>query len=153
VLVAYATGDDGGAWHERIGYVALAAATLRVLWGFVGAAYARFSDFVPTVSRLTEYVRALLAGREARHVGHNPLGGAWIVVMLGLVLACAGSGVVLSFREIGLLEKLHEGLGAALLAAAAVHLTGVAWESVRHRENLVRAMFTGRKRAPSPGDC
>jgi cytochrome b len=50
------------------------------------------------------------------------------------------------------LEELHEGMAGTLLAAAAVHVAGVAWESVRHGENLVRAMFTGRKRPPAPGD-
>ena len=155
VIVAYATGDDGGKWHERIGYVALAAATLRILWGFAGTVHARFAGFVPGPSRLADYVRALVAGREPRYLGHNPLGGAWIVLMLGLVLAAGGTGWTLSLLgEEGhhWLEELHEGVSGTLLAAAAVHVAGVAWESLRHGENLVRAMLTGRKRAPEPGD-
>lgn len=155
VLVAYATGDHGGAWHERIGYVALAAATIRILWGFVGTPHARFGDFVPGPASLGEYVRALVARNEPRHLGHNPLGGAWIVLMLALVLATGVTGWALSgygHHEAKALEEVHEFLAGSLLAAAAVHVAGVAYESLRHGENLVRAMVTGRKRRPAPGD-
>lgn len=153
VLVGYATGDDGGKWHEALGYVALFAAAARILWGFVGTRHARFTDFVPGPSGLVAYLRALAGGREPRYLGHNPLGGAWIVVMLALVLATGASGWGLSLLgedEFEWLEDLHEGLAGTLLVAVAVHLAGVVWESVRHGENLVRAMFTGRKRAPDP---
>lgn len=149
VLVAYANGEHSGAWHERIGYVALAAAAIRIAWGFVGTAHARFGDFVPGPARLGAYARALLAGGEPRHLGHNPLGGVWIVLMLALVVATGASGWALSGNgdhEAEALEEIHEALAGGLLAAAAVHVAGVVYESFRHRENLVRAMFTGRKR-------
>ena len=155
VLLAYATGEHAGSFHERVGYVALAAAALRVAWGFVGSARARFTDFVPRPALLARYSRDVLAGREPRYVGHNPLGGAWIVAMLALVLAAGGTGwalAVLGEHGHRALEHWHEGLANVLLAAAAVHVAGVAWESLRHGENLVRAMVTGRKRPPAPGD-
>ena len=155
VIVAYATGDHGGTWHERIGYVALAAAVLRIGWGFAGTRHARFRDFVPGPSGLGLYVRQLMRFSEPRYVGHNPLGGVWIVAMLGLVVGAGASGWALSVlgeRDYHWLEELHEGLAGALLAAAAIHVAGVAWESLRHGENLARAMVTGRKRSPGPGD-
>ena len=155
VIVAYATGDHGGAWHERIGYVALAAAVLRIGWGFAGSRHARFGDFVPRFSGLALYIRQLMRLREPRYVGHNPLGGVWIVAMLALVLAAGASGWALSMlgeHNHHWLEELHEGIAGTLLAAAAIHVAGVVWESVRHGENLARAMVTGRKREPGPDD-
>jgi cytochrome b len=152
VVVAYASGDHGGRLHEWVGYVALGAGLLRIAWGFLGSRHARFADFVPGPAGLAAYCRSLARGREPRYVGHNPLGGAWILLMLALVAATGATGVVLAYREIHVVEELHEALAAGLMVAAAIHLAGVAWESLRHGENLVRAMVTGRKRAPEPGD-
>ena len=93
------------------------------------------------------YARAVAARREPRHLGHNPLGGAWIVLMLSLVVAAGVTGWMLTGYG------HHEALAGGLLAAAAVHVAGVAYESLRHAENLVRAMVTGRKRSPGPEDA
>jgi cytochrome b len=157
VLVAYATGDHGGAWHERLGYAALAIVGLRIAWGFVGPRYARFADFVRAPGEITAYVRALIARAEPRYLGHNPLGALWILLLLALVIAAGGSGWALSLLgeprpHHHWLKELHEGLANGLIAAVAVHVAGVIWESLRHGENLARAMLTGRKRAPGPAD-
>jgi cytochrome b len=44
-------------------------------------------------------------------------------------------------------EEWHELLADTVLVLAIVHVLGVLASSLAHRENLVRSMFTGRKRA------
>lgn len=45
------------------------------------------------------------------------------------------------------MEDVHEALATAILVLVGFHIGGVILESRRHGENLVRAMFTGWKRA------
>ena len=159
VCVAWASGHWSSRWFEEIhhtaGYVAAAVVAVRITWGFVGGRYARFVQFVRGPRAVWAYTRELFAGREPRHVGHNPLGG---VMALALLACVAGLGVSgwLSLTDAywgdPVVSGVHEVLAWALLALVMLHLAGVVFTSLRHRENLVRAMFDGRKPAPGPHD-
>lgn len=148
-LGAYVLGEDGGDWHQTLGYVALGLIAFRMAWGVVGGRHARFADFVPSPSGLAAYLKDVLARREARYLGHNPAGGAMIVALLAAVAATGATGWLMTtdmFWGAEWLEETHEALAAGTLLLVGLHLAGVLFSSLRHRENLVRAMITGRKR-------
>jgi cytochrome b len=141
--------------HEWAGYAALAVIALRLAWGWIGPRYARFGQFVRPPAATLAYARAVIAHAEPRYVGHNPLGGLAVVALLALTAAAGASGwlsVTDRFWGVKWVQELHEALANTLYLLVGLHLGGVAFTSWRHRENLVRAMLTGRKQAPHPGD-
>ncbi len=134
--------------HVTLGYTAGGVAVLRGLWGLVGTRYARFASFVRGPSAIWAYVRSMTTGRPEHHTGHNPAGALAMVGMLALTAFAALSGWM-TYTDIGgnILEEVHEVLGNALIWLAGFHVLAAIVASLMHRENLVRAMFTGRKRA------
>jgi cytochrome b len=134
--------------HVVLGYTVLGLLAFRLLWGFIGTRYARFSSFLFKPAEVAAYLSALLKGKARHYVGHNPLGSVAIWLLLGLGIASGVSGVLL-YQEIGgdVMEELHEILSNTMLAVVALHIAGVVVSSVLHRENLVRAMITGFKSA------
>ncbi|MBK7249824.1 MAG: cytochrome b/b6 domain-containing protein [Gammaproteobacteria bacterium] len=146
---AYALGDDGGAVHQALGYTVLGLIAFRLVWGLVGSRHARFADFVPSPRRLLAYLKDVMARREARHLGHNPAGAAMILMLL---LTLTGTGITGWLQTTDAywgseaMEDVHEALANITLMLIGLHVAGVVFSSLRHRENLARAMFTGRKR-------
>jgi cytochrome b len=114
----------------------------------VGTRHARFADFVRSPAVVWAYVLKMVRMRAPRHVGHNPL-GAWAVLALIALTTLAGvSGWLIADGDTpGWLEEAHELAANALMATIGVHVLGVLFSGWLHRENLVRAMLTGRKRA------
>lgn len=141
--------DDGKLAHRWIGYGVLALVAVRLVWGVVGTRHARFTDFVPGPRALLAYLGALLRGREPRFIGHNPAAAVMILTLLTLLAAIGATGwmqTLDAFWGVEWVETLHRGLANLLVALVAVHVAAAVLESLRHRENLVLAMITGRKR-------
>lgn len=186
--VAWLAGDEESRLHELAGYAVIGLVLVRIVWGFVGTRYARFSDFVYRPATVLGYARQMLAGKPKHYLGHNPLGGVMILALLASLLATGVTGLALQGAEDGtgpfaalpaataltmpdvipaavadddegehgekehegngeLWEELHEFFANLTLLLVALHIGGVIVGSLLHRENLVRAMFTGRKRA------
>jgi cytochrome b len=153
--VAWISGDDWKTLHLWAGYAAAALVAMRLVWGLAGTRYARFSQFVRSPLVVARYLRDVATGREARYLGHNPAGGAMIVALLATLTGLCVSGWLLTtdaFWGSEMMEDTHEMLANLALVLVGLHIAGVVWESIRHHENLFRAMFTGMKRAPEPGD-
>lgn len=149
-FAAYLLGDDGGAWHQALGYAALGLVAFRLIWGFVGSRNARFASFMPSPAKFLRYARAMLARREPRYVGHNPAGAAMIIALLAGIAVTSTTGWMMTTDAlwgVAWVQEIHEWAANITLGLVGLHVAGVIYASWRHRENLVRAMFTGRKRA------
>lgn len=150
--------------HVWAGYTIAGLLLFRLVWGFAGPRHARFGDFVRGPRATLRYVKDVLILRAPRYLGHNPAGGAMAVILLlsltitvvaGLMLYGADkglgplAGLLLDSSEAAIhsIEEVHAFFANLTLLLVVGHLVGVIWESLLHRENLARAMITGRKRA------
>jgi len=149
-VLAYATGDEVESVHIAAGYAIAGLLALRILWGFVGPRHARFSDFVRSPRAALGYAREALLLRAPRYLGHNPAGGLMVVALIVMLAATCGTGYLMTtdaYWGSEAMEEVHEVLANATVALILLHVLGVIFASFEHRENLVKAMVTGRKRA------
>ncbi|HRK79479.1 MULTISPECIES: cytochrome b/b6 domain-containing protein [unclassified Acidovorax] len=133
-------------WHISFGYSMALLIGLRLVWGLTGTHYARFSEFIRGPGAVAAYLRSWLQLRPRHYVGHNPAGALAIVAILGTALLLVASGHA-SYAELGgdWLSEVHEALANVLMALVVLHIAAVFLTSLLHRENLVRAMLTGKK--------
>ena len=142
--------EEGKYWHRITGYVVAVAIVIRILWGFVGTKYARFSDFLPTPRRVRDQILDMIDGSEKRYLGHNPLASVMMLALMALLAATALTGWMTTldaFWGEKWLEKLHGAIANGIMVLAFAHAGAAIIESWRHRENLVWSMVTGRKKA------
>jgi cytochrome b len=138
--------------HIIAGYVVAALVALRIVWGLVGPRHARFADFVRAPREVLTYFRDVLLLRAQRYIGHNPAGGLMVVALLVMLTVTSVSGYLMTtdaYWGSKAMEEIHGALANATVALIALHVLGVLVASFEHRENLVKAMVSGRKRPPA----
>jgi cytochrome b len=162
VATSYLTGGEEG-WlfvvHTASGYLIAVLLLFRLIWGLIGSPRSRFRDFVHGRRTVADYVRSLLALRPPRYIGHNPLGG-WMVILMLIVLSITmvtglfsgeeGEGAGLLFPWIAApgsegLAEVHEVFANIIVILAVIHVCGVLADWWLTRENLVSAMIFGSK--------
>ncbi len=181
--IAYLTGEEESNLHIYSGYTVLGLIIFRILWGFVGTRYARFSDFVYSPKAVYQYVKSLVGQKPKHYLGHNPAGGWMVIAMLLTLFVVSFSGLKLYAVEEGLgplagslpavtlvspayadddgdeeeegegkgeegeefWEEIHEASANFMLFLIFLHIAGVVVSGRLHRENLIKAMITGRK--------
>jgi len=166
---SYATHKLGVAYfryHLWFGYLVVVLAAFRILWGFVGTQFARFSSFLRGPRITAAYLLALLRGSAVPTPGHNPLGG-WMVIFLLVSLLAQGITGLFSNDEIFntgplygyisdtlslKLTSWHRRLFDWLLIAVTLHVFAVLAHRVLAGHDLIGPMFSGRKPAHLLGE-
>lgn len=154
-VIAWITAEEWDSLHHWAGYAAGALIALRLIWGLIGTRYARFTQFIKSPRATLKYLGDILRGAEPRYLGHNPAGAAMIIALILAMAGCILTGwtyTTTMFWGSEWVEEIHEALANALLFLVLLHVVGVLLASLRHHENLVRAMITGRKRRPATDD-
>ena len=101
-IIAYVTAEDENIIHIYSGYAVLGLISFRVVWGFVGTRYARFSEFVYSPEAVKQYVSGMIDEHPKRYLGHNPAGGWMIVALMFSLFVVTISGLKLYAVEEGL---------------------------------------------------
>lgn len=82
--------EEGSAAHVWVGYALAAILALRLLWGMIGPAEARFTAFPPNPARALRHVSEIRRGEKTEHASHNPLGALMVYAIwscLGVIIA------------------------------------------------------------------
>lgn len=186
--LAYFTGDEENQLHIYAGYAVLGLVLLRIVWGFIGTRYARFSDFIYRPGIVIAYLKRLKSSSPQRYIGHTPPGGWMILALLASLLLTSVSGLQVyglegkgplankamtmtvitpasadddddhdrgnaaggeqdNESEEDFWEEIHEFFANLTVLLVLLHVAGVIASSRLHKENLVKAMITGRKAA------
>lgn len=158
----------GLTWHKGIGYAILILIVYRVLWGFVGGSTARFSAFVAGPAKALGYGRDFASGRPRHFLGHNPLGGTMVIVLLAALAGQAMLGLM-SYDDHDTMDggalasrvgdawsavftRWHMKAFDVILILVAAHIAANLVYLLWKRENLIRPMVTGRKPAKAYED-
>jgi len=162
--------------HAYVGYAFVCTFILRIIWGFIGNRYARFSDIIPfssekrsAIGRNIRWYLSWFSGTPARVVGHDPLASLFYMALFIVLILQALTGLALAGVELHLFpgsvvfgglgetaaeaveefaEEVHEfGLWFVLFFFAA-HMVGLVVHEIKERTGLFSSMIHGGKYLP-----
>jgi len=152
VLIAWFTPNRYDGLHRFAGYTVIGLLLFRLVWGFVGTRHSRFRRPRSRLRAAPAFLRNICRGRTGRYLGLNPAGFAMMAALLLMLSVSALTGamqVTVRFFGVWWVEDTHAYASDAVLILILLHVAGVAVVSWIQRENLSRAMITGRKRLRS----
>jgi cytochrome b len=155
-------GGDLMRWHLYSGYVLLILVVFRILWGFTGGTHARFASFIAGPAATLRFARRLFSREAVPQLGHNPLGGWSVMLMLASLLLQGATGLAandgvmtegplanwFSIETSNALAVVHRWNFWVLVVLASLHTAAVVFHLVVKRDDVLKPMFTGVKLVP-----
>jgi len=121
---------------------------LRIIWGFVGTTYARFSSFKLHPMEFMRYLKDAVVKKTKRYLGHNPASSYAAIIMYICAAGLALTGVMMTGGgESDFYEETHELLATIFLITVIAHVGGIIFHQFKHRDSLWSSMFDGKKKA------
>lgn len=144
--------------HSSFGYVVGILLIFRIIWGFAGPKYSRFSDFPISFTALKSFLTDMKKSKS-HSPGHNPAASLVMlgIILLGLAIVVSGSLLLASKGQgffssvsIGLsshtLKEIHEISVNLVIALVILHLLGNLVDFISNRKaGTLQSMFTGYK--------
>jgi len=145
-------------WHYRSGLTICFFVLFRILWGIVGTDTARFSHFVKGPRAVLDYLRPREGAPVVTPLGHNPVGGWNVIVLIALMAMQVTLGLfavdvdgiesgplsfLVDFDQGRRAAELHEAIFNLLIIFSVIHIAAVLFYLVVRRRNLVTPMVTG----------
>jgi len=145
--------------HFIAGFAIAGLLLFRLTWGFIGSPRSRFADFLRPWQAVKNYVGRLVRFDPPHSIGHNPLGGWMVAVLLACLTGIVATGLFATGRRAAgpfahllapaqshQVGEVHQLISNLLIGLVALHVAGVLVDWLLTRDNLVMAMITGRKR-------
>lgn len=144
--------------HMLLAQILLGMLIYRVIWGFIGTPAARFSRFVTGPGSWGGYAVSIMRRKPHAYLGHNPLGGLMVLLLLGALGFQLTTGlftdddILFSGPLSGAADQdtvrwmsgWHRRFFDWILILVGLHLLAIAVHKLLG-EGLIKAMFTGRK--------
>jgi cytochrome b len=147
-------------WHFYAGYCTATLLLFRIYWGLKGPELARFSSLVFRPAEVIAYLKTLGSHDPSGARGHSPIGAMAVMVFLALLVTQVSTGLfseddglfyegplasLVSSDTTKNFTSIHNKNAKLILVMFVLHIGAVIFYHVWKKENLVKAMFTGRK--------
>ena len=139
--------------HYAFGYTACALILFRIVWGVIGTRYARFTHFIKGPTDTWHHIKLLFTGKSSlrfgSNLGHNPAGALAMISLMVLVMLIGITGywIVKDFYG-DFMSDAHETIANIALGVVIIHVIAAVIMSFMQKENLVKALVTGKKQGP-----
>ncbi|MFW6157281.1 MAG: cytochrome b/b6 domain-containing protein [Balneolaceae bacterium] len=149
-IIAETVDDDSSffSYHMLAGLTIVFLLVFRIIWGFMGTAYARFSSFKVSPAELSQYMKDAVMAKTKRYLGHNPASSYAAILMFISAIGLAVTGLLMtSVGETDFYEESHEIMANIFLIAVIAHLAGIVFHHFKHKDALWSSMMDGKKKA------
>lgn len=160
MVAAYILGEEEELLHihSAVGYMVGILIIFRIIWGFAGPKYSRFSDFPLGFSKLKTFFSDMKASKS-QSPGHNPAASLVMlgIILLSLLIVVSGSLLLASKGQgffsgmnvgmtSGSLKEIHEIAVNVVILLVIFHLLGNLVDFIFNRKvGTLQSMFTGYK--------
>jgi cytochrome b len=153
-FISVQIGGNAMVWHGRFGLAVLGLLVFRIVWGFIGSTYARFTQFVRGPAAIKAYLRSEWQGE-----GHNPLGALSVLGLLGVLTVLVSTGLFANddiafegplYSLVGKdlsdqLVSIHRLIEPVIILLVLAHIGAIIYYAYIKKENLVKPMIRGWK--------